>query len=68
MPLGLHVGTNRVSAVSFSDGPWGAQWLVPDHPPADPHPLRTVGLNFVWRLAFRALVTWSLNRFYRQAR
>lgn len=66
-PFGLHMGNNVVSVLIFSDGPWGAQWLVPNHPPTDTDFAIKVMIDMIWPLAFTGLTIWALRRYYRKA-
>lgn len=65
-PIGLHLGWNMVTAIVFSSGPLGNQWLVPQGE-ASPYSSEWITLLFFSLQAIIApgLVTWYLETYYK---
>lgn len=64
-PIGLHLGWNLVTAVVFSSGPIGEQWLIQQGDGAYPSEWITLLFFSLQAIIAPGLVTWYLYRFYR---
>ncbi len=64
LPIGLHLGTNTITAAVFSQGPWGTQWLEPVPAPSDTSVVAMLGLNLLWPIGCSLLAVAALYRLY----
>ena len=61
-PTGLHFGWNVVTAMVFSSGPLGTQWLVPQEEPIEMGGWATLLFFSLQAMVAPGLVTWFLWR------
>ena len=66
-PIGLHMGWNLVTAVVFSSGPIGPQWLVEQGEASYPSEWWTLVFFTLQAIVAPGLVTWYLQKRYRPA-
>ncbi len=64
-PIGLHLGWNLVTAVVFSSGPIGEQWLIQQGEGAYRSEWITLLFFTLQAIIAPGLVTWYLQKFYR---
>lgn len=64
-PIGLHFGWNIVTAVVFSSGPIGDQWLIQQGEPVEWGGWVTLLFFSLQAIAAPGFVTWYLEKIYR---
>ena len=66
-PIGLHLGWNLVSAIIFSSGPIGKQWLIQQGDPVQTGGWVTLLFFSLQTIIAPGLVTWYLQKRYKSA-
>ena len=66
-PTGLHMGWNLVTAIVFSSGPLGNQWLVEQGQAVQPSEWYTLVFFSLQAIVAPGLVTWYFHKRYKPA-